>query len=112
MACASWDASRSRLHSPWPRGGWTSAPACGDRGNDTESAGAGADICHSSQGAGVDKVLDFNLSQGDQLRLDPRMTNALSQVGADAVIDVGGVNEVILVGVQLSSLKGAWIFGA
>jgi Ca2+-binding RTX toxin-like protein len=70
----------------------------GDRGTDTESGGAGADIFHSSQDAGVDKVLDFNLAPGDRVMLDPGTTYTVSQVGADTVIDMGGGNEMILAG--------------
>jgi Ca2+-binding RTX toxin-like protein len=84
----------------------------GDRGNDTESGGAGADTFHFSQDAGVDKVLDFNYAQGDRVMLDPGTTYTLSQVGADTVIDTGGGNEMILVGVKLSALPSDWIFGA
>ena len=82
----------------------------GDRGNDTESGGAGADIFHGSQDAGIDRVLDFHQAEGDRVQLDPGTTYTLSQVGNDTVIDMGGGNEVILVGVQLSTLKGTWIF--
>ncbi|MBS0362341.1 MAG: 1,3-beta-glucanase, partial [Proteobacteria bacterium] len=82
----------------------------GDRGNDTESGGAGADTFHSSQDAGVDRVLDFNQAEGDRVQLDPGATYTLSQVGSDTVVDMGGGNEVILVGVTLSTLKTGWIF--
>jgi Ca2+-binding RTX toxin-like protein len=81
----------------------------GDRGNDTESGGAGADTFHGSQDAGIDKVLDFNQGEGDRVMLDPGTTYTVSQVGADTVIDMGGANQMILVGVQLSSLKSGWI---
>jgi serralysin len=82
----------------------------GDRGNDTESGGPGADIFHSSQDAGVDKVLDFHVAEGDRVMLDPGTTYTVSQVGADTVIDMGGGNQVILAGVQMSSLTPGWIF--
>ncbi|HLZ77533.1 calcium-binding protein [Phenylobacterium sp.] len=82
----------------------------GDRGNDTESGGPGADIFHGSQDAGIDKVLDFNLAEGDRVQLDPGTTYTVTQVGADTVIDMGGANQMILVGVQMSTLTGAWIF--
>jgi len=36
-------------------------------------------------------------------------TFSVSQVGADTVIDMGGGDEMILVGVQLSSLHTGWI---
>ncbi|HEX3887320.1 MAG TPA: M10 family metallopeptidase C-terminal domain-containing protein [Phenylobacterium sp.] len=84
----------------------------GDRGSDTESGGGGADLFHGSQDAGVDKVLDFNLAQGDRVQLDPGTTYTVSQVGADTVIDMGGGNEMILVGVKMTTLTGAWIFEA
>jgi Ca2+-binding RTX toxin-like protein len=82
----------------------------GDRGNDTEAGGRGADIFHSSQDAGVDRILDFNQAEGDRVMLDPGTTYTLSQVGADTVIDMGAGNQVILAGVQLSTLNPGWIF--
>jgi Ca2+-binding RTX toxin-like protein len=84
----------------------------GDRGNDTETGGAGADIFHTSQDAGIDRVLDFRLSEGDRVQLDPGTTYTLAQVGDDAVIDLGGGNQMILVGVSTLSLTPGWIFGA
>ena len=83
----------------------------GDRGNDTESGGPGAVLFHGSQDAGIDRVLDFHLSEGDRVQLDPGTTYTLSQVGADTVISMGGANQMILVGVQLSTLTPGWIFG-
>ena len=82
----------------------------GDRGNDTESGGAGADMFHGSQDAGIDRVLDFNQGEGDRVQLDPGTTYTLTQVGSDTVIDMGAGNQMILVGVQLSSLQPGWIF--
>jgi hypothetical protein len=34
----------------------------------------------------------------------------VSQVGADTVIDMGGGNQMILVGVTMASLPSGWIF--
>jgi serralysin len=86
----------------------------GDRGNDTMSGGGGADNFHSSQDAGIDKVLDFHVSEGDRVELDPGTTFSVSQVGADTVIDMGpsngAPNQMILVGVQMSSLHADSIF--
>ncbi|MBS0333356.1 MAG: hypothetical protein JSS35_11355, partial [Proteobacteria bacterium] len=79
---------------------------------DTETGGAGADNFHTSQDAGVDRVLDVHQSEGDRVQLDPGTHYTVSQVGADTVIDMGGGNQMILVGVQVSSLKDGWIFGA
>lgn len=44
--------------------------------------------------------------------LDPGATYTVSQVGADTVIDMGAGNQMILVGVQMSTLTPGWIFGA
>ena len=44
--------------------------------------------------------------------LDPGTTYTVGQVGADTVIDMGGGNQMILVGVQFSTLTPGWIFGA
>jgi hypothetical protein len=84
----------------------------GGDGNDTESGGAGADIFHGSQDAGIDRVLDFSRAEGDRVQLDPGTTFAVHQVGADTVIDMGGGNQMILVGVQMTTLTPGWIFGA
>jgi len=82
----------------------------GDRGADTETGGAGADIFHSFSGAGIDRVLDFHASEGDRVMLDPGTTYTLNQVGADTVVDMGAGDQVVLVGVQLSTLPNGWIF--
>ncbi len=82
----------------------------GDRGNDTEAGGTGADLFHGSQDAGIDRVIDFNAGEGDRVMLDPGTTYGVSQVGADTVIDMGGGNQMILVGVQMSTLTPGWIF--
>ena len=42
--------------------------------------------------------------------LDPGTTYSLAQVGSDTVIDMGAGNQMILVGVQLSTLPQGWIF--
>jgi hypothetical protein len=57
-------------------------------------------------------VIDFNRAEGDRVFLDPGTTYTVSQVGADTVIDMGAGNQMILVGVQLSTLAPGWIFGA
>jgi Ca2+-binding RTX toxin-like protein len=84
----------------------------GDRGNDTETGGAGADTFHTFSGAGIDKVLDFNLAEGDRVMVDPGTVFTVHQVGSDTVIDMGNGDQMILVGVQASTLTGSWIFGA
>jgi serralysin len=86
----------------------------GDLGSDTLTGGAGADIFHSFNGAGIDRVTDFHIAEGDRVQLDPGTNYSVAQVGADTVITLGGtgVNQMILVGVQMSTLTGNWIFEA
>jgi Ca2+-binding RTX toxin-like protein len=82
----------------------------GDRGNDTVIGGTGADLFHGSQDAGIDRVLDFRISEGDRVMLDPGTTYTLSQVGADTVLDMGVGHQMILVGVSMNALPPGSIF--
>ncbi len=87
--------------------------SCQATGGTTRSPAARcADLFHGSQDAGLDRVVDFSLAQGDRVMLDPGTTYTLSQVGADTVIDMGGGHQMVLVGVTLSTLTPGWIFGA
>jgi serralysin len=81
----------------------------GDRGDDTMIGGSGADLFHSSSDAGIDRVLDFSVAQGDRVFLDPGTTYTVSQVGADTVIQMTA-GQVVLVGVSMSSLLSSSIF--
>jgi len=82
----------------------------GDRGNDTLSGGGGADTFHTFSGAGIDRVLDFSLAEGDRVQVDAGTAYTVSQVGADTVIDMGAGDQMILVGVQAATLTPGWIF--
>lgn len=84
----------------------------GDRDNDTVSGGAGADIFHTFGDAGLDRVLDFSLADGDRVQLDPGTVFTVSQSGADTLISMTGGGQMVLVGVQMSGLAAGWIFGA
>lgn len=89
-------------------GDWLS----GDRGDDTVTGGTGADLFHTFGDAGVDRVTDFNLAEGDRVLLDPGTVYTVAQSGADVVIDMTGGGRMVLVGVSMASLTGDWIFGA
>jgi Ca2+-binding RTX toxin-like protein len=82
----------------------------GDLGEDTIAGGAGADIFSSFGAAGTDRITDFNRAEGDRVRLDPGNTYTASQQGADTVVEIAGGARVVLVGVQMSTLTGDWIF--
>ncbi|WP_293679158.1 calcium-binding protein [uncultured Phenylobacterium sp.] len=80
----------------------------GDRGSDTLSGGTGADLFHTFAGAGLDRVTDFSRAEGDRvLVLGNQYT--VSQSGADVLIDLGSGDQMVLVGVQQSSLTDGWI---
>jgi serralysin len=94
------------------RGGDGDDYVSGDKGSDTMTGGLGADVFHTFGEAGIDRVTDFSLAQGDRVQLDPGTQYTLSQSGADTVINMTGGGQMILVGVQMSSLTPGWIFGA
>lgn len=81
----------------------------GDRGNDTISGGAGADTFHVFAGSGVDRITDFNRAEGDKVLVFTGQTYTVTQSGADVLVDLGGGNQMILVGVQQGSLTDGWI---
>ncbi len=83
----------------------------GDRGDDTMIGGAGADNFHSFADAGIDRVLDFSVAEGDRVQLDPGTTFTVMQVGSDTVIMMSA-GQVVLVGVSMASLLPTSIFGA
>lgn len=82
----------------------------GDRGDDTISGGAGADTFHAFTGVGLDRVTDFNRSEGDRVLLDAGTVYTVAQEGQDTVIMLGSpADRMVLVGVQMSTLTTGWI---
>jgi Ca2+-binding RTX toxin-like protein len=79
----------------------------GDLGSNTLTGGDGADIFHGDRGR--DLVTDFNGAVGDRILLDAGTTYTLSQVGADAVLDLSSGGRMTLAGVQTASLSAGWI---
>ncbi len=80
----------------------------GDRGNDTIYGGQGADVFNTFGDAGIDRVMDFNSAEGDRVHFEAATTYVLRYEGGDTIIDMGGGNQMILVGVSQSSL-GDWL---
>jgi serralysin len=74
------------------------------------TGGLGPDLFHTFGGAGRDYVVDFNQAEGDRVMLDPGTIYALAQVGADTIINMDGGGQMILAGVELSTLTADWIF--
>lgn len=82
----------------------------GDRGFDRLWGGEGADTFHVSADTGVERIEDFSQAEGDRIQIDAGLAYTTSQSGADAVINLEGGGQVVLVGVQLASLQNGWIF--
>jgi hypothetical protein len=82
----------------------------GDRGDDTLWGGHGADIFHSFAGAGIDRVMDFSVVEGDRVQLEPGTAYVVRQIGADTVIQMQGGGEVVLAGVQATTLSPGSIY--
>lgn len=83
----------------------------GDRGDDTISGGAGADLFHLIAQTGIDRVNDFSSAEGDRVLFEVAGTAyTLRYQGSDTVIDLGGGNQMILVGVTQNTL-GEWLAG-
>jgi len=82
----------------------------GDRGSDTITGGAGMDTFHTFSGAGLDRVTDFNVWEGDRVNVLAGTSYSVHQSGADTVIDMGNGDMMVLVNVQSASLPAGWIF--
>jgi Ca2+-binding RTX toxin-like protein len=113
------DTQEGGVGNDWVRGGQGSDSIsggagddymAGDRGADTISGGAGADLFHTFSGAGLDRVLDFNAGEGDRVNVLAGSSYTLRQEGADTIVDMGGGDQMVLVGVTLSTLPAVWIF--
>jgi serralysin len=81
----------------------------GDRGDDVLTGGTGADTIHINNVTGIDRITDFNAAEGDHVLVDVGSTYTLRQLGADAVVDMGGGNQLTLQNVTLSTLAAGWI---
>lgn len=85
----------------------------GGAGNDTLIGGNGADYFVFAASEGEDFVVDFSLAQGDKIFITSGTngitTSAMAfsyvhDVGGNAVVDLGGGNNVMLMGVTTASL--------
>lgn len=81
----------------------------GDQGADVLTGGAGADTFNMARGFGIDRVTDFSFAEGDKIKLTGTTTYTVSQVGQDTVINLGGSDQMVLVGVDQASLKAGWL---
>ncbi len=84
----------------------------GDRADDTLTGGAGADIFHTFGEAGLDRVTDFSLADGDRVQIDPGVAWSVAQIGADVVVTMDGGGRLVLAGVSVDTLTPGWLFVA
>lgn len=80
----------------------------GDRGDDTLSGGAGADTFNIFAGAGLDRILDFSLADGDRVRIEGGAAHSVRSQGGDTIVDLGGGDQLVVAGVDLTGAAG-WI---
>ncbi len=88
----------------------------GDLGNDTLVGGAGADRFVLRSGGGADRIADFAAAQGDRLELEAGLNGTgvdsyaelQARMAADGqgntMIDLGGGNSLLLLGIQPAAL--------
>ena len=95
-------------------GGNGSDSLTGGSGNDSLFGGTGDDLFIFMQDDGADNISDFIVGAGSQdvisfigitgINSFADVQGAVTQVGADAVIDLGGTNELTLLGVNAGDL--------
>lgn len=108
------------------RGGSGADFVSGDRGDDTLFGGSGsgwpggfftgygdsaADVFHTFPGAGIDRVMDFEVAR-DRVMVTADTIYTVSQVGRDTVVEIADGSKMILVDVSVSALPAGWIFGS
>ncbi|WP_309645569.1 M10 family metallopeptidase C-terminal domain-containing protein [Phenylobacterium sp.] len=103
------DLIRGGQHNDFIEGGAGDDWISGDRESDTIWGGSGADTFHTWRDAGLDRIMDFSRAQGDSVLVSEGSTYTVAQIGGDVVIDMGGGSQMVLVGVQMSSLTAGWI---
>jgi Ca2+-binding RTX toxin-like protein len=91
------------------RGGAGDDLVSGDRGADTLFGDAGADTFYSFAGAGLDRVMDFSAAEGDRVRLLAGANYMVRQDGSDVVVEMGGGDQMVLVGAGVGQLPDGWI---
>jgi hypothetical protein len=80
----------------------------GDRDDDVLTGGRGADTFLSFAGAGLDRVRDFSVIEGDRVVLAAGTAYRVRQVGADTHVEMKDAT-LILVGIAEGSLPQGWI---
>jgi len=86
----------------------------GDTGNDMMTGGDGADTFVFSANQGEDFITDFSVAQGDRISIASgtngvttaaqALAHAHTDSSGNAVVDFGGTNYVMLIGVAASML--------
>jgi Ca2+-binding RTX toxin-like protein len=81
----------------------------GDLGSDTLTGGAGADRFLFRPGSSHDVISDFNAAEGDRIALPAGVGFTVANVNGEAVIDLGGGDQLTLSGVAFGSFNTAWV---
>lgn len=79
----------------------------GDKGNDTISLGNGSDFVFVTGDMGADRVLDFDITQGDKIKFETAQGYTVTTAGSDTIVNLSDGGSITLVGVTLT--LGDWI---
>lgn len=79
----------------------------GDAGRDTMKGNAGADTFAFSRGCGSDRVVDFNVAEGDRLAFNG-MGYTVTQASDGAFFSFGGGDQVLVAGLRKSDITAAY----
>lgn len=80
----------------------------GDAGNDTMAGDLGPDRFYVHSQSGVDRITDFNRSEGDQIVVEFG-SYSVYESGPSVVVDFLNGSSVTLENTSLSSLTAGWI---
>ncbi len=81
----------------------------GDLGFDTLWGGAGADRFQLRAGSATDRIMDFNVGEGDRILVEPGQAYTITSSGGYAAVQIADGSVLIVTGVAAGGLSADWI---